>query len=334
MVLKLRYLIVLFLFNMIITVGSAEPPRVVATASMIQDMAQKIAGKVLIVECIVPLGSDPHLHDPTPRDVKLVNDADVLFKNGLTFEGWLKKLIENSGTKANVVTVTEGVDVIGSTQYENSSDPHAWMSAANGIIYITNIRDALIAADPENKATYEGNYQTYKRELEALDLYIKDLFQKLPVEKRVLITSHDAFQYFGKAYGIKLESFMGTSTEVEAQTSDMIRLTKVVRKNKVPAVFIESTINPKMLEQFAKDNKIQIGGKLFADSIGELGSPADSYAKMLKYNADTIFEALNAEPSTSEEVVPEDSSSNNYLLFGIFGLLLVGSLIVVFRKLS
>jgi len=313
----------------------AEKPRVVATASMIQDMAQNIVGNLFEVECIVPIGSDPHLHDPTPRDVKLVTSSDLVLKNGLTFEGWLEGLITNSGTKAKVVTVSEGIDAIGSEQYENSADPHAWMSAVNGIAYITNIRDALIELDPDHAAIYEANYQRYKKQLEELDGYIKSLVNSLPEERRVLITSHDAFQYFGKHYGIRLEAVMGTSTEVEAQTSDIIRLTKIVREKKVPAVFVESTINPKMLQQFAKDNGIEIGGKLYADSIGEKDSPANSYINMLRYDAETIVKALSRETALhAEENKAPESSGSNYLLFGLLGLVFLGSLVFLFKKLS
>ena len=313
----------------------AETPRVVATASMIQDMAQNIVGDLFEVECIVPIGSDPHLHDPTPRDVKLVTSSALVLKNGLTFEGWLDGLITNSGTRAKVVTVSEGVDVIGSKEYDNSADPHAWMSAANGIIYITNIRDALIEIDPDHTATYEANYQSYKKQLEELDSYIKSLVNSLPEERRVLITSHDAFQYFGQHYGIQLEAVMGTSTEVEAQTSDIIRLTKIVREKKVPAVFVESTINPKMLKQFAKDNGVEIGGKLYADSIGEKNGPANSYVNMLKYDAETIVKALSREIAPqAEESKAAESTGSNYLLFGLLGLVFLGSLVFLFKKLS
>ena len=325
--------LIVCLFGLSLSV-QAETPRVVATASMIQDMAQNIVGDLFEVECIVPIGSDPHLHDPTPRDVKLVTSSDLVLKNGLTFEGWLEGLITNSGTKAKVITVSEGINAIGSDQYENSADPHAWMSAINGIAYVTNIRDALIELDPDNASTYEANYQAYKKQLEELDNYIKSLVNGLPKERRVLITSHDAFQYFGQQYGIQLEAVMGTSTEVEAQTSDIIRLTKIVREKKVPAVFVESTINPKMLQQFAKDNGVEIGGKLYADSIGDKKSPANSYINMLKYDAETIVKALSQELKVQSEEKAPDSSGSNYLLFGLLGLVFLGSLLFLFKKLS
>jgi len=246
-------------------------------------MAKNIAGGMVNVECIVPIGGDPHLHEPTPRDAQMVNRADLIIKNGLTFEGWLNELIENSGTKAKTVRVTEGIQPIQSAEYENSADPHAWMDASLGLTYIKNIKDALSELDPDNADIYAFNYGVYKTQLEDLDQYIKTAIQKIPAQKRVLITSHDAFQYYGRAYGIRLEAILGTSTDAEAQTSDIIRLNKVIKASNVPALFVESTINPKLLKQLAKDNDIEIGGQLYADSIGDEESPAPTYIDMLKH---------------------------------------------------
>ena len=307
-----------------------EKKTVVATASMMADMAKNIAGGMVNVECIVPIGGDPHLHEPTSRDAQMVNRADLILKNGLTFEGWLNELIENSGTKAKTVRVTEGIQPIQSAQYENSADPHAWMDASLGLTYIKNIKDALSELDPNNADIYAFNYGVYKKQLKDLDQYIKTEIQKIPAQKRVLITSHDAFQYYGRAYGIRLEAILGTSTDAEAQTSDIIRLNKVIKTNKVPALFIESTINPKLLKQLAKDNDIEIGGQLYADSIGDEDSPAPTYLDMLKHNTDVMVTALTREPSAEKEEAPEETS-NNWLLWGIIGALLIGGFVMMVR---
>jgi ABC-type Zn uptake system ZnuABC Zn-binding protein ZnuA len=267
-------------------------PKVIASASIFADMTKVLAGDLVDIESIVPIGSDPHLHEPTPRDAKLVTAADLILVNGLTFEGWLNELIENAGTSAKMVLITEGISPIQSLVYQNSSDPHAWMSARNGIIYIENIKNALLALLPNEHKVLEFNFQTYKKQLEDLDLYIENRIKEIPENQRILITSHDAFQYYGRRYGLRLESILGISTEAEAQTSDIQRLNKVIRTANVPAVFIESTVNPKLLQQIAKDNKVSIGGSLFADSIGDADSKAPTYYDMLKYNTDTIVEAL------------------------------------------
>ena len=196
-----------------------KKPLVVASASMIADMASSIGSDHVKVKMIVPIGGDPHLHEPTPDNARLVAQADLVLINGLTFEGWIAELIENSGTKAKTITVTEGIDVLTSTTYKNSADPHAWMDASNGTIYANNIKNALIQIDPIHTVSYEANFQEYDQQIRELDNEITKLINTIPEEKRVLITSHDAFQYYGRAYGIKLEAIMGISTEAEAQTS-------------------------------------------------------------------------------------------------------------------
>lgn len=310
--------------------GQNDKKLVVASASIFADMAKNIAGDLVEVKSIVPIGSDPHIYEPTPADARLVSKADLLLVNGLSFEGWLNGLIENANTKAPVVTITEGIEPIRAV-YKNSTDPHAWMSAANGLIYIENIYKALVALDPENEQTYQFNYNVYRQQLEDLDRYIMQEVKKIPESQRILITSHDAFQYYGRRYGLKLESVIGISTEAEAQTSDVIRLNKIIRKNKVPAVFIESTVNPKLLEQIATDNQVRIGGKLYSDSIGGVDSPAPSYLDMLKYNTDTIMAAL----SGSEEVAEaSDEEGGSAWLWALVGLVFMGAFVFVASRLN
>ncbi|MGK0388453.1 MAG: ABC-type Zn uptake system ZnuABC Zn-binding protein ZnuA [Maribacter sp.] len=300
-----------------------DKPAVLATASMISDMASNIFGDKADVQMIVPLGGDPHLFEPTPNAAKKVNEADLILMNGLTFEGWLTELVENSGTKAETVRVTEGLKAITSEVYTNATDPHAWMDVSNAIIYSENILKAAKKLIPNEAAYFDDNFNKYKAELEAVDKYIIEKINSIPEKQRVLITSHDAFQYYGKKYGIQLKSSMGTSTDADVQTSDMIALQKVITETGVPAIFVESTINPKLIEQLAKDNGIVIGGELFADSLGDKESGADTYIKMMKRNTDVITKALNkknvkvAEKTTGEEGVFDMTT------LGIIGLIVV-----------
>lgn len=325
-----------FIYN----ISIAEKPNVIATASMIQDMAQNIVGDLYEVDLIVPIGGDPHIYEPTPGDAKKVSNANLIFKNGLTFEGWLNELIENSGTKADVITVTDGINPITSEKYTNSVDPHCWMDAELGLKYILNIKDALVKMDPSNKASYLKNYEVYRSKLIETDQYIKEVMNKIPKEQRVLITSHDAFQYFGRKYNVQLEAILGTSTDAEVQTSDIIRLGKVIKAQKVPAVFVESTINPKLLQQLAKDNKVSVGGQLYADSIGDKDSPANSYINMLRHNANTIWEGLSSNKnnaSTSKgsgSQLMEENSSSNFILYGILGLLFIGGFLIALKNMK
>lgn len=310
-----------------------EKKLVVATASIFADMAEVIAGNQVDVRTIVPIGGDPHIYEPTPGDAQLVNGADLVLRNGLTFEGWLNELIENSGTNARLVTVTEGIQPIESIQYKNSTDPHAWMDAANGLIYIENIKHALIELDPEHRDIYEFNYGIYRQQLEDLDREIQREIRKIPEQRRILITSHDAFRYYGKRYGVDVQAILGTSTDADAQTSDIVRLNKIIQTSGVPAVFIETTVNPKLLQQIATDNHIEVGGKLFSDSIGDKDSPAPTYLDMLRYNTATIVNALS-KTTAPNEAETEGAEKNNYGLFIVLGALLLGGFAFMVVKLN
>lgn len=310
----------------------AQKPKVVSSASMIWDMVKNIGGDKVEHGLIVPIGGDPHLHEPTPRDARMVASADQIFVNGLTFEGWISELIANSGTKAHVDTVTSGIDAISSSVYENSYDPHAWMDAENGIIYADNILASLISLDPENTNYYQENHASYVQKLKELDAYIMNRIKEIPEAKRVLITSHDAFEYYGKKYGLRLEAIMGISTEAEAQTSDIVRISKTIKESGVPAVFIESTINPKLLQQIAEDNGVAIGGELFADSIGDEESEAHSYYDMLKHNTDIIVNALSQE--IEFETVDESDGNKTLLLYGGIAATLILILFLIIKKMS
>ena len=300
-----------------------DKPVVLATASMISDMASNIFGDKADVQMIVPLGGDPHLFEPTPNAAKKVNEANLILMNGLTFEGWLTELVENSGTKGETVRVTEGLKPIMSEVYTNAADPHAWMDVSNAIIYSENILKAAKKLIPNEAAYFEENFNKYKVELEATDKYIIEKINSIPEKQRVLITSHDAFHYYGKKYGIRLKSSMGTSSDADVQTSDMVALQKVITETGVPAIFVESTINPKLIEQLAKDNGIVIGGELFADSLGDKESGADTYIKMMKRNTDVITEALSKEKLKVAEKTAGEGGIFDMMTWGIIGLIVV-----------
>ncbi len=327
-------LIVLSLTCDISTAQAPQKPVVLATASMIADMAKQIAGDNVIIECIVPIGGDPHIYDPTPGDAQMIGKADLILRNGLTFEGWLNELIENSGGNAEVITVTDGIDPIASSVYDNAVDPHAWMDANRGLTYAKNIYEAIALLIPAQKTMLTQNYEAYLEQLRNTDRYIMEQIMTIPADRRVLITSHDAFQYYGRRYGLQLESVLGTSTDADVQTSDIVRLNKVIRAKKVPALFVESTINPKLLEQLASDNDIRVGGSLYADSLGDEDSPAPTYLAMLRHNTDVIVAALNrtltddTAHNAGEKPIAKDRNWT-YLLLG--GILLLVAIIAYFK---
>ena len=329
-----QILIILLLFGFFYpSLTAQEKPLVVATASIFADMATVISGGEVEVKMIVPIGGDPHIYEPTPGDAQLITKADLILINGLTFEGWLNELIENSGTQAKVITITEGIPPIESDKYKNSTDPHAWMDAKLGQTYIQNIKNALVELDPDQADVYDFNYNLYQQQLEDLDQEIQQQINTIPEKQRILITSHDAFRYYARRYGIRVEAVLGTSTDAEVQTSDIVRLNKIIKESNVPAVFIESTVNPKLLEQLASDNKVQVGGQLYSDSLGDKDSPAPTYIDMLKFNTATIVKALSQEVSVIESTSDKNSGSN-FVLYGILGVLLIGGFFIVFRKLN
>lgn len=317
-----RFLVSLLLLGIVSSAWTQDKPLVVATASIMADMAKNIGGDYIDVRSIVPIGGDPHIYEATPEDARLAQKAQLVFINGLTFEGWLKEVIDNSGSKADVVTLTDGIQAISSLTYKNATDPHAWMDPVLGQVYIQNITNALIKLLPEKADELQFNHDVYKSQLESLHQYCQQRIEEIPESQRVLITSHDAFQYYGRRYGLRLEAIMGTSTDAEVQTSDIRRVTNLLKEENIPAVFIESTINPKLLQQLADDNGVIIGGQLYSDSLGDEKGPAGTYEKMIRHNTDLIVEALKRE---KEPVGPKSATQSNWywLLLGVAIMVLI-----------
>ena len=311
--------------------GATQKPLVVSSASIFANIASMIGDTLIESVTIVPIGGDPHIYEPTPGDVQLLTKANLILKNGLTFEGWLNDLIQNSGSKAEVVTITEGIEPIRSEMHQNAVDPHAWMDPINGKTYALNIKNALVRMMPQHAEALEAKHSWYITQLDALDRYIRNEVSKIDTSQRILITSHDAFQYFGRRYGLRLESVLGTSTDADVKTSDLMRLNEVIRSSKVPAVFIESTINPKLLNQVASDNNIVIGGKLFSDSLGEKDGPAGTYINMLMHNTDVIVKGLTAAPVSSEST-EESRGFPVVIIIGLIAILATGLGVVIWRK--
>lgn len=308
-----------------------DRPLVVSTASIFADMAAAIGGNLVDSRSIVPLGGDPHSYEPTPESAALVADADLVLRNGLTFEGWLTELIRYSGTGAPVTLITKGIDPLGSLDYAGSEDPHAWMDAELGLVYAENVYRALAATFPAYAEEFAFNYGVYRGQLAELDAWIRDTIGTIPEQNRVLITSHDAFQYYGRAYGLRLESILGTSTDADAQTNDVARVVAFVEEAGVPAVFIESTVNPKLLRQIADDTGARIGGSLYADSLGEPDGPAGTYVEMLRYNTRTIVRGLTGGGFASADDGFDEDEGSIPLLVGTLGVVFAAGFAVMFK---
>ncbi len=321
----MRIAILLIAFSLSLYSGSyAQELKVVATTSFLADIASQVAGEKGVVESVLPIGTDPHIYDPVPEDARKIAEADILIMNGLTLEGWLGEMIDNSGKNTVKVIATEGIEAIASSDHEGAVDPHAWMNPINVITYAMNIRDGLIAVQPSEAAYFENRFLLFESQLEAIDNYIRRRIEKIPEDKRILATSHDAFRYYGIHYGLEVESILGTSTEAEPTIGAYKALVDKLSKLGIPAVFVESTINPQLLQRLAKDLGIVIGGELFADSLGDEESGADSYLKMLRQNTDVIVNGLLG-------LTGKDSSEDSWFIFVIIGIFLLSFLYVAYK---
>ncbi len=226
-----------------------------------------------------------------------------MIANGFKFEGWMSRLIKSSGTKALVVEVAKGVEPIKAEEHGQDHghdhghadvDPHAWQSVANVKRYVMNIRDGLIAADPAGRAAYEANAAAYLEKLDALDKDVRAAIDAIPRDRRKIITSHDAFGYFQKAYGVTFVAPQGVSTEAEASAKDVARIIQQIRREKIPAVFLENVSDPRLVERIAKESGAKIGGRLYSDALSGQDGPAGTYIDMMRHNIRALSAALSS----------------------------------------
>ena len=285
------------------TSATAESKKlqVVATNSIIYDMTKNIAGDLVDLHSIVPVGQDPHEYEPLPEDVQKVQKADLIFYNGINLENgedaWFAKMVKNAKKEANkdYFAVSDGVQVIyleGQNE-AGKEDPHAWLNIENGIIYAKNIAKQLIAKDPKNKETYEKNLAAYVEKLEALDKDAKARIAKIPEEKRLIVTSEGCFKYFSKAYDIKSAYIWEINTEEEGTPEQIANLVRQLRASKVPSLFVESSVDDRPMKTVSQETGKPIHSTIFTDSIAEEGKDGDSYYSMMKWNLDKIIEGLS-----------------------------------------
>jgi zinc/manganese transport system substrate-binding protein len=275
-----------------------EKLKVLATFSILGDFVKNVGGDRVEVSTLVGPNSDAHVYAPAPADAKRVADAKVVITNGLGFEGWMSRLVKASGSKAAVVIATKGVKerkapgAHGHGHGHGGADPHAWQSVANVKIYVANIRDALIAADPTGKTVYDSNAASYLTALDALDQEVRAAVATIPADRRRIISTHDAFGYFQQAYGVQFIAPQGVSTEAEASARDVARIITQVKKQKIPAVFLENVTDPRLMEQIARETGARIGGKLYSDALTEQNGEAPTYIELMRHNLKTLSAAL------------------------------------------
>ena len=280
---------------------------VVASFSILADMVREVGGDLVEVTSLVGPNADAHGFEPTPSDAKRLAHAKLVVVNGLNFEGWTNRLIKSSGYKGEVVTASKGVKTIplpSRSQKDSAShghshghnhgdiDPHAWQSLDNAKIYVKNISAGLLRALPGKSEQIKAREQAYLQRLEEMNEKTRAAFAAIPTEKRRAITSHDAFGYLARAYGIQFFSPQGWSTDREASAADVARINRQIRDQKITALFVEQSSDSRLLERIAKDTGVKIGGTLYSDALSAPGTEADTYLKMYAYNVDTLVKGL------------------------------------------
>ena len=267
--------------------------KVVTTFTIIQDMAQNIAGDAATVESITKPGAEIHDYEPTPKDIVKAQSADLVLWNGLNLERWFEKFFQNVKDKPAVV-VTEGIEPMSINEgpYTGNPNPHAWMSPSNALIYIENIKNALVKYDPQNKETYEKNAALYAQKIKELDKPLREKLAQVPEAQRWLVTSEGAFSYLTRDYGFKEAYLWPINAEQQGTPQQVRHVIETVKANKIPVVFSESTISPKPAKQVAKESGAKYGGVLYVDSLSNKNGPVPTYIDLLNTTVSTIVKGF------------------------------------------
>ena len=299
---------------------SDGPIRVVATFSILGDMVSRIGGEHVAVTTLVGPDGDAHVYRPTPAAARAVSEADILVVNGLGFEGWLDRLVETADFGGVRVVATAGIEPItfegdhgndhdGGNDHDESKaaedhgdehdahvhgafDPHAWQSLRHAVTYVDNVTLALANASAESASTFYRSRALYVAEIEALDAEIRSMLAEVPDGARTIVTSHDAFQYFGRDYGLAFIAPQGLSTESEASAKDVVHLIELIRSQGIRAVFLENVADPRLLKRIADETGATIGGTLYPGALSGPEGPAPTYLDMMRHNARTLAQAL------------------------------------------
>ncbi|ACL60566.1 metal ABC transporter substrate-binding protein [Methylobacterium nodulans] len=275
---------------------AAERVKVTASFSILGDMVHQVGGDRVEVTALVGPNGDAHVYEPTPTDAKGLAASKLLVLNGLGLEGWITRLEKASGFKGQTVIASKGIKPQQMEDDEHGhkmvTDPHAWQNLANGRIYAQNIRDGLIKADPDGKATYEANAAKFIAAIDALEPEVRREIGRIPEGHRKMITTHDAFGYFGTAYGMAFVAPEGISTDSEATAQEVAKIIRQIRAEKIPAVFVENITDKRLLEQISRETGAKIGGTLYSDALSPPDGPAGTYLDMFRSNVKTIVAAL------------------------------------------
>jgi zinc/manganese transport system substrate-binding protein len=288
------------------TASAAAPakPIVVTTTTILDDFVRTLGADAIDARCLLTPGRDPHSYDPTPADIRLLTRADLIVVNGLGFETWLEKLLQNSGTRATVLTASTGIEPLRADDHHDHSahdhahhdhgeiDPHAWHDLRHAASYVANIRDALIKLAPASADTINTRATAYLAELTALDTQFRERLAAIPAARRKLVTSHDSLRYLGHAYALDIIPISGLRPDREPSAKQLATIVKLLRRENIRAVSIESTTNPKIPTLLAKEAGVAVVNELYTDSLGTPDSPAPTFLAMARANLETITTAL------------------------------------------
>ena len=285
---------------------SPESPKisVVCTFTILADFVRNIGGETVQVESMVGFNSDPHVFSPTPESVKSLSKADLVFVNGLGFEGWMDRLIEASGYKREIIVATKGMKDVSTVLDDKSKqilDPHTWLTINQAFVYLKNIREALIKHRPHLKTFFEKNYLSYTKQLKELEKEIQVQISQVPPQKRKVITAHDAFNYFEKVYGIKFYAPQGITTESEPSAKAVAKLINRIKQEKIKAVFVENISNERLLRQIAQETGVQIRGTLYTDALSDPSGSAPTYIHLMRHNTSLMVKAMKLNGSSSPQ---------------------------------
>lgn len=273
---------------------------IVTTIGQITDITREVGGDHVEVTGLMGPGTDPHLYVASASDVDKIQNADIIFYNGLFLEAQMEEILEQIGENKPAIPVTRDIDrdiLLPSAQYEDEYDPHIWFDVTLWSEAVKTVRDVLVEQDPANAEDYNANAEAYLVRLQDLHQYVQDRAAELPAEQRVLVTAHDAFNYFGRAYGFEVLGLQGISTASEASTADVQDLADYIAENQIRAIFVESSVPVRNIEAVQaavanRDWNVEIGGELFSDAMGDAGTPEGTYIGMVEHNIDTIVGAL------------------------------------------
>ena len=269
--------------------AQAAPLRVVASFSLLADLLQAVGGSTISVQTLVGPGADAHVFTPTPIDAQRLAQAELVVVNGLGFEGWLDRLVRASGYKGPVLVATQGVTLL---QRGGRPDPHAWQSLVAAQRYVENLREALVRLRPAAAAEINARAAAYTLQLADLDASIRQRMAKVPPTERRIVTSHDAFGYFGQAYGLEILAAQGWNTGSEASAADVARLIRQLKAQNARALFVENISDPRLMERVAREAGARVGGTLYSDALSPPGTEADTYLRLMAHNANTVLAAL------------------------------------------